>query len=362
MRITHRIHYLVWWLNLYSICFSKIEAHCTGNGLLNCACNFINACKYDASNKIFNKFSGSINDLEKFIPNVKSFATPTSQVAEICEPGNIGIIYDCKNLIPLASTLVLTADKYGASGYRRPTINFEGSLQIRDDFQQNDMDYKDTSQRVPCYETLSNQNFIEQKWYRALTNGKVVSNAQPCPPGITKSPIHRGHLIAASYGRGIPDRSEQTFVYTNAVPQFGKQNSGSWRIFERNLLEWAINNCMGAPLHVIVGTIPSTYGTNDWRFYGEAGFSNFNGPSNIFFGKSPYRVNVPAFMWTAACCHSASPLFTKSTAFFAPNEPGRRLVRSVKLSGLFFVVGVPAAVNLFPGMPSCNDDGNYIQI
>ena len=129
MRITHRIHYLVWWLNLYSICFLKIEAQCTGNGLLNCACNFINACKYDASKKIFNKFSGSIKDLEKFIPNVKSFATPTSQVAEICEPGNIGIIYDCKNLIPLAATAVLTADQYGAK-YLRPTVDFKRSLQI----------------------------------------------------------------------------------------------------------------------------------------------------------------------------------------------------------------------------------------
>ena len=361
MRIADRIHYLVWWLNLYSIFFSKIEAQCTGNGLLNCACNFINACKYDASNKIFNKFSGSINDLEKFLPNVKSFAASASQVAEICEPGNIGIIYDCQNLIPLAATLALTADQYGTS-YMRPYALFKASVLIGADSQQNDRDYTNPLQRIPCYETSSKQILIEQKWYEALTRGKVVPNTQPCPPGITKSSIHRGHLIAASYGRGTPDRTRLTFVYTNAVPQFGSQNSGSWNTFERRLIRWARNNCMGAPLHVIVGTIPSTYGTNDRRFYGEAGFSNFNGPSNIFFGNSPYRVNVPAFMWTAACCHSVSLLFTKSTAFFAPNWPGYGLVEGVKLSGLFLKLRVPAVVDLFPGMPSCNDDKNYIKI
>ena len=352
----------MWWLNLYSICFSKTKAQCTGNGLLNCACNFINACKYDASKKIFNKFSGSRHDLEKFIPNVKFFAASTSQVAEICEPGNIGIIYDCRNLIPLAATLVFTADQYGASEYKRPGVDFKASLQIREDFQQNDDDYKDALQRAPCYETVNKEFFIEQKWYAALTNGKIVSNTQPCPPGITKSPIHRGHLIAASYGRGTPDRRIQTFVYTNAVPQFGRENSGSWNTFERRLIKWAKNNCMGAPLHVIVGTIPSTYGPNHWRFFGKAGFSNFDGPSKIFSEGSPYRVNVPAFMWTAACCHSASPLFTKSTAFFAPNRPGYGLVMGVELSRLFWAVGVRAAVNLFPGIPSCRDDRNYIQI
>ena len=356
MRITLGVHYLVWWLNLYLIHVSTIQAQCTGNGLLNdCACNFINACKYDASRNIFRTSRGLRKVVQTFVRNVKSFATPTSQVAEICEPGNIGIIYDCKNLIPLAATIVLTARQYGVK-HTRPNDDFRRSLQIRDDFQQNDQDYKDALQRVACYETDGKKNLIEQKWYEALTSGKVVSNTKSCPPDIQKSSVHRGHLIAASYGRGTPDRASQTFVYTNAVPQFGTLNSGSWNAFERGLIKWAMNNCMGAPLHVIVGTIPSTYGTNEKRFFGEAGFSEFVGPSNIFPGKSPYRVNVPAFMWTAACCHSASPLFTKSTAFFAPNRPGRGLVRSVKLSELFLEVGVPAAVDLFPGMPSCNDD------
>ena len=222
MRITQRIYYLVWWLNLCSIHFSIIQAQCTGNGLLNeCACNFINACKYDETTNKFSAFPGSAKDLDKFIPNVKIFSMSTSQVAEICEPGNIGIIYDCKNLIPLAATAVLTADQYGAE-YDRRGMSFKTSSQIRDDLQQNDVDYTDPLKRIPCYETTTKQYFTEQKWYEALTKGTVVSNTNPCPHDMKKSAIHRGHLIAASYGRGTPEnmRIKETFVYTNAVPQF----------------------------------------------------------------------------------------------------------------------------------------------
>jgi hypothetical protein len=262
----------------------------------------------------------------------------------------------------LAATAVLTADQYGAK-YERPNVSFKRSLQIRDNLQQNDDDYTGALQRIPCYETMNKQNYIEQKWYRAVSNGRIVSNTMPCPNNIMKSPIHRGHLIAASYGRGKPERSLETFVYTNAVPQFGRPNTGSWRNLERNLIYWAENNCMGAPLHIIVGTIPSTYGANDRRFFGEAGFSDFVGLSKISSGKSPYRVNVPAYMWTAACCHSESRKLTKSTAFFAPNKPDYRLAKSVQVSRLFLAVRVgPAAVDLFPRMQSCNDDKNYIEI
>jgi DNA/RNA endonuclease G (NUC1) len=330
-----------------------IEDQCTGNGLCNCACNFINACKYDASNNIFKAFSGSANDLKKLTPNVKFLSTPPNHVAEICEPGNIGIIYDCTNRIPLAATAVLTANQYRAK-YKRPTVDFKRSEQIGDYIQQNDQDYTKSSQRVPCYETMNeDEYFIEQKWYQASSNSLPTSSTQPCPQSIKKTPIHKGHLIAASYGR--PDRREETFVYTNAVPQFERLNSGSWGQFEGGLIKWAKDNCMGAPLHVIVGTIPSTYGPNEPRFFGQTGFSNFDGISK----KYSYRVNVPAFMWTAACCHSTSPLFTKSTAFFAPNRPGYNLVRGVELSKLYLQVNVG---NLFPGMQSCNEDKNYIQI
>ena len=354
-------NYLMWWVNLYLIHFSKIQAQCTGNGLMNsCACNFINACKYDASTKTFVAFSGSASDLNKLIPDVRSFAS-TSQVAQICEPGSIGIIYDCINRIPLAATIVMTADQYESTRYGRPSKTFRESSLIGSNFQQNKIDYKGALQRVPCLEIPGNC-YIEHTWYRALTGRTISPYTVRCPTPTTtleKSPIHRGHLIAASYGRGTPARIIETFLYTNAVPQFARENSGSWRTYEQYLITWATKNCGKAPLHVIVGSIPSTYAGNDRRFFGEAGFSNFPGPSNAFLGKQPYRVNVPAFMWTAACCHSSS--FTRSTAFFAPNEPEFELVNSVELSNLFSRVRA-THVDLFPGMPSCNNDRNYIGI
>lgn len=354
----------MWWMNLCLIHFFKVQAQCTGNGLMNsCACNFINACTYDAIKKKFVAFSGPASDLKKFVPNVRSFASITSQVAEICEPGSIGIIYDCKNRIPLAATIVLTADQYEERLYTRPTLLFQESSQIGHDFQQNDIDYTMPLKRVPCYESINKYYYIEQNWYNALCRS-WASSQQKCTAREMekKSTVHRGHLIAASYGRGTPDRTIQTFIYTNAVPQFGKKNSGAWRVFESKLIVWATNNCKKAPLHVIVGSIPSTYRANNRRFFGEAGFSEFMGPSKLFPGKAGYRVNVPAYMWTAACCHSASsPSFTVSTGFFAPNKPGRRLVKSVALRRLFSSVRA-IGVDLFPDMLSCNEDGNYVPL
>ena len=347
-----------------------IHAQCTGNGLISgCACNFINACKWDASTKTFNAFSGSAKDLEKFIPNVRSFAASVSQVAEICEPGSIALIYDCRNRIPLAATIVMTADQYEDRSYARPkgVSTFKKSLQIRDDLQQNDDDYTMPLERIPCYETLNGDYYIEESWFNALNPTSWASYHQKCAGTLKKSAVHRGHMIASSYGRGTPYRAIQTFIYTNAIPQFGKINSGSWRSFEGKLISWARNNCNKAPLYITVGSIPSTYHGNQARFFGEAGFSDFMGPSSLFSRKERYRVNVPAFMWTAACCHSISPSpFTKSTAFYAPNKPGHKLVKGVELSSLFLAVrvrpNIADDIDLFPGMPGCTSDSNYIPI
>ena len=343
-----------------------IHAHCTGNGFIGgCACNFINACKWNASTKTFNAFSGSAKDLKKFIPiNVSSFAAPTSQVTEICEPGSIALIYDCGNRIPLAATIVMTADQYEENPYHRPKTTFQKSVQIGDDLQQNDKDYTMPLERIPCYETLNGDYYIEESWFNALNPTSWASYHQKCAGTLKKSAVHRGHMIASSYGRGTPDRTVQTFIYTNVVPQFGKLNSGSWALFERGLISWAKNNCNNAPLHITVGSIPSTYVGNQQRFFGKAGFSDFMEPSSR---KKRYRVNVPAFLWTAACCHSISPSpFTKSTAFYAPNKPGNKLVKGIELSRLFSAVrvrkNIAEGIDLFPGMPSCNNDSNYIPI
>ncbi|XP_028407386.1 uncharacterized protein LOC114530013 [Dendronephthya gigantea] len=360
---------LLLWVHLYLINFSRIAGNCRGNGLVNCACNFIGACTYDASIRKFNPFTGTARDLRRYIPNVTPLAMTwpltQSQITEICEPGEIGIIYDCKNRIPLMATIVMTADQYRDLGYRRPPSNFRQSSNIANpDLQQNDDDYNDASNRIFCYESFNGNHYIDSKWYQAKRTQAIAPLTACQNAGAPrKSPVHRGHLVAASYGRGPPNliRSVQTFVYTNAVPQFAGLNSGRWRIYESNLIKWANDNCGSSPLHVIVGCIPSTYPGNEQRFFGKSGFSDFIGPSRLFPGGYEYRVNVPSYLWTAACCDLPSSRITRSTTFFAENLPRGFSRQSVELSNLFSAIGAHD-IDLFPGMDSCNDDNNFVSI
>ena len=86
---------------------------------------------------------------------------------------------------------------------------------------------------------------------------------------------------------------------------------------------------------IVVGAIPSTY-TRRRRYFGQSGFSNFQGLSRLQntysrdSGEKEYRVNVPSYMWTAACCtfrykdeHGNFQDGTKSKAFFRSNDQGK---------------------------------------
>lgn len=135
----------------------------------------------------------------------------------------------------------------------------------------------------------------------------------------------KGHLIAAQYGRGDPARISATFTYTNTVPQFASFNSGKWRCSETKLITWGRNNCatsgnMDVRIFIVVGAIPSTYTRRMARL------QNTYLPNS---GGKEYRVNVPSYMWTAACCtfkyQDAQGNWqdgTKSTAFVRSNDQG----------------------------------------
>ena len=196
----------------------------------------------------------------------------------------------------------------------------------------------------------------------------ITARSEECskimPP---KTGIAKGHLIAASYGRGSSNRIRGTFVYTNAVPQFARLNSGQWSKFEGKLIVWAkwklwrsffAYHCWNRTFNI--------WSYNEKRYFGEAGFSNFiNFKSEIYPEKQPYRVNVPAYMWTVACCHS--PSLTRSTAFFAINHPGLDLVKSIPFSELFLRIqdhpsGPAKDITFFPKMPSCHNAKNFVKI
>ena len=153
--------------------------------------------------------------------------------------------------------------------------------------------------------------------YKAATQGNTVSPNQQCDAAhAINTPVHKGHLIAARYGAGNTDRVKATFTYSNAVPQFGKFNSGAWNEAEGDrVVGWARQNCaqhggqpsQNARVYIVVGAIPSTYQGSNQRFFGEWGFSDYQSWSLLpktygaKTGKKEYRVNVPRYMWTAVC-------------------------------------------------------------
>ena len=226
---------IMFWVCLDLMYFSATHAQCVGNGLQSCASNFIGACTWDSKTSTYGALTG--RNLRRFIPKVESFAR-TNQVAKICEPGNIGVVYDCANRVPLACMTVIESLVYQkvAKVYKRPTY-FRQSHFIGTQFQPQPLDYKNALRRKPCYETLNSKYLVERSWWRYITaKGSPyrfrTTSPNPCDHEIA---IHKGHLIASQY----KSENRFTFVLTNSVPQFGSINSGHWNTYEQRLLYWA---------------------------------------------------------------------------------------------------------------------------
>lgn len=362
---------------------------CQGNGFTGgCECNIMGGCNahgvpQPGLNAQMNGYAPS--GIEQF-----GYASPLNKnnraLVHLCEGGTMAILYDCNAKIPLYAATVMTGSQIQAT-YSRPTDKFRPSNYSGLDlmFQQQDNDYDDALNRNICYETLAGKLVVDKDWLNAHPNKPSArpSNPQPCvSPFNLPSPVHRGHLIAASYGRGILDRPSKTFRYTNSVPQFGTFNSGKWGASERRLLRWGQTNCNASNgvatvrMYIVVGAIPSTLPTFQPRFFGEAGFSDSQSSSTLknAYGKrvrSPkkYRINVPKYMWTAACCtssyndqHGNSVSGTRSTAFWRENEPGKDQCHVPgDLTVLFSFLRFPLQpIDLFPAEKSCYDVKNFV--
>ncbi|XP_069482628.1 endonuclease domain-containing 1 protein-like [Ambystoma mexicanum] len=85
----------------------------------------------------------------------------------------------------------------------------------------------------------------------------------------------RGH-INPSLHHNDPDDSMSTFTLTNIVPQNATLNQGAWRHYEEDTIKHQAADCTRT--YAIVGAIPG----------------------NNYISKG--RVNVPAYIWAAACC------------------------------------------------------------
>ena len=361
---------------------------CQGNGFKGgCECNIMGACTLSGIPKrvLSRTLPGySPAGLEQLAYSMYGRQSPN--LAYLCEGKTVAILYDCNARIPLYAATAMKGDQLSV-GYERPRLDFlpSGSSELSEKFQQNKLDYKDSKSRNLCYESRkrlrnAGRYFVDVEWFTSKKD-KLLPFHKPClSPYILKTPVHRGHLIAASYGRGDFDRIKATFTYTNAVPQFGGSNSGKWRASEAKLLAWGHRNCIAfngqatknVRMYIVVGAIPSTYGNLNPRFYGESGFSDYQSRSTLTdtyggnTGKKEYRVNVPRYMWTAVCCtfQYRSRKGTRSTAFYAVNEPGtKRYDPPGNMDTLFaFLRRPPTGIDLFPGAHSdCYNRQNFVK-
>ena len=352
-----------------------VFGQCQWSGFGGCACNILGACDSNGNLK------PGINPqtLDNYAPSgLEIFSEGDGlkrNLAYLCEGGTVAIMYDCNKRIALYAATMMEGAQLNGGNIARPS-NFKRShdQSLDPHFQQNDKDYHDCSNTEICYDTIPKARFVDALWYNALNVPKTMVTDAKCDQMITNkekiASIHRGHLIAARYGRGIPARVEATFTYTNVVPQFGKFNSGKWNSNEADLLLWGQNYCAkyngkatkNAKMYIIVGAIPSTFppGSGRPRYFGSASFSAFI--------TSSYRVNVPSKLWTAACCifqfqdnDGSWKDGTKHTAFWRDNNPGKEQCdKAANINQLFDQY--QKTINLFPAHPGCFHTTNYVSL
>ena len=327
-------------LTLISLFRNAFSHTCASSGFSGCECNILGACDIQG-----NHVTGLDNKLTGYAPmGIPQFQYGPVNFAYLCEGQTTTILYDCNAKIPLYSATMMTGNQLNTPGYNRIGNSFKqsGDTKLSSYFQQSDSDYLKSNDRVLCYESQNKKYLIDEEWYlRKIGNTKGVNKdcKANTPQAINKAPMARGHLIAAQYGRGNPTRISATFTYTNTVPQFASFNSGKWGCSEKKIITWGRNNCatsrnVDVRMFIVVGAIPSTY-TRRRRYFGQSGFSDFQGWSrlqNTYLpnsGGKEYRVNVPSYLWTAACCtfryQDAQGNWqdgTESTAFFRSNDQG----------------------------------------
>ena len=349
------------------------QAHCSTSGIRGgisgCECVFLGACDARGVQKAGLNIADHLpSGLELF-----GYALPARNLAYLCEDGSVGILYDCNSRIPLyAATVLYGIQLSGPDPGRRPKIAFRLSKRLLRNFQQSSKDYLKANKRRVCYRKRSRytKEIVDKKWFEAkrLADKKRYS---VCDGSDTfKVAMHRGHLIASQYGRGDQSKKRATFVYTNAVPQFGDFNSNPWKDCEVELVTWgqkycAISGSANVQMFILVGTIPSTVsGPSETRYFGWNGFSDHQ--------DTIYRVNVPTEMWTAACCTfeytddgGTRRTRTKSTAFWRENTPDITPCHKLDVNSLVRRLNQKihkSNINLFPYSSECNKLTKFIKL
>ena len=343
-------------------------------GLAGCECKFVGACD------IHGTHSPGLNITEHLPRGLNFYGYRQSvlidrNLAYLCEGETVAILFDCNNRIPLYSATVITgtqlnaADRGGRPQGVAGTFDPERS-KLPVDFQQGDDDYTQALNRKICYKNHGGQEIIDNDWYKAKNLIALSSVNVGCGGRFlhkVQATIHRGHLIASQYGRGDQRKKEATFVYTNAVPQFGVFNSVPWNRCERKLIKWGQENCafqgtQSVRMFIVVVAIPSTFfGPSETRYFGQSGFSDYQ-------DEREFRGNFPKEMWTAACCtfqyKADGRAGTKSTAFWRENVPGKLPCEELKVNEMEVRLQRKEIrqINLFPFHGQCRDENNYVSL
>ena len=351
----------------------EVEGQCQkSNGFAGCECNIMGACDVNGKPKprLDYKLTGyAPSGLQQF----GGFAQGDKQnLAYLCEDGVVAILYDCKNRVPLYAATVMDETELYANYQRKGS--FKPSSKTDQYYQAKDDDYSGSSTVKVCYKKPENApSLIDCEWYRALNDGEAILEQTECKKvaaSKTATAIHRGHLIAASYGRENIKSIKATFKYTNTISQFAKVNTGRWNNMEQTLVNWGKKNCHhgsyteNVRMHIIVGPIPSTYKPGEQRYFGRKGFANYQ--------SEDFRINVPSATWTVACCtfqfKDGSGNYHQGTrhTFFALKNAPKAFDELPKHSDKFFQSYLspshPESVVLFPNNGGCKEEGNYVPL
>ena len=104
------------------------------------------------------------------------------------------------------------------------------------------------------------------------------------------------------------NRMTATFTYTNLVPQFSDLNQEAWRLAEIAIRDQFVGKeCDPKSTYLLTGTVPSEMYLG---YHASVHMAKNKIPKNKYprlckngFCFTKYRVNIPAYMWTAGACH-----------------------------------------------------------
>lgn len=168
--------------------------------------------------------------------------------------------------------------------------------------------------------------------------------------------IHKGHLVPAQTYSFSKDHIRSTFIYTNAVPQYAKFNSGQWSNYEKRIRDYARKSCSkkGGDLYLLTGISERRISWSSEDSI-EATFEQVD-----HMPKLP-NIVIPNSMWTAGCCVSVLDQHVLgSFAVIGNNVPLKEEILMTQVS-VKTLTGL-LKLNLFPGKPGCSEDKNDVFI